>query len=261
MYKNIFIFNTYIISLIAVPQCAVRILQIIKKGCCLMETNTQKNWIEIRKNFMAAYNNDPVLSSMIPNIAAEIFHEEFGISISDTSFIPIVFTVGWQKILEFVGSQPTDEFAIDICGISLEYVTDYSESDKSANIVPQMIHKKNPIFTRQDHTEVIGAKHNEDLLNRYNSWRTVNLTETVDKVETEIFSTCLNDYGINLMRSAAILPMMAATYAAGLQLARSSKATVNMYNIFEIDIVEDDRVLLTPLATVKQYLKNDSKNK
>ena len=88
-----------------------------------------------------------------------------------------------------------------------------------------------------------------------------NLTETVDKVETEIFSTCLNDYGINLMRSAAILPMMAATYAAGLQLARSSKATVNMYNIFEIDIVEDDRVLLTPLATVKQYLKNDSKNK
>ena len=198
---------------------------------------------------------------MIPNIAAGIFHEEFGISIADTSFIPIVFTVGWQKILEFVGSQPTDELAIDICGISLEYVTDYSESDKSANIVPQMIHKKNPIFTRQDHTEVIGAKHNEDLLNRYNSWRTVNLTETVDKVETEIFSTCLNDYGINLMRSAAILPMMAATYAAGLQLARSSKATVNMYNIFEIDIVEDDRVLLTPLATVKQYLKNDSKNK
>ena len=32
MYKNIFIFNTYIISLIAVPQCAVRILQIIRKG-------------------------------------------------------------------------------------------------------------------------------------------------------------------------------------------------------------------------------------
>ena len=28
-----------------------------------------------------------------------------------------------------------------------------------------------------------------------------------------------------------------------------------------VDIVEDDRVLLTPLATVKQYLKNDSKNK
>ena len=224
-----------------------------------METTTQKNWIEIRKNFMATYENDPVLSKMLPSVAANIFHEEFGISISDPSYIPIVFTVGWQKILEFVGSQPTDEFAIDICGISLEYVTEYSESDKSSNIVPQMIHRKTPIFTRQDHQDVIGAKHNEDLLNKYNTWRTVNLTETIDKVETEIFSTCLNDYGINLMRSAAVLPLMAAIYAAGVQLARESRNTVNMYNVFEIDVVEDDKVLLTPLATVKQYLKNDSK--
>ena len=52
---------------------------------------------------------------------------------------------------------------------------------------------------------------------------------------------------------------MAATYVAGIQLARQSKDTINMYNIFEIDVVEDDKILLTPLATVKQWLKDDSK--
>jgi hypothetical protein len=34
-----------------------------------------------------------------------------------------------------------------------------------------------------------------------------------------------------------------------------------MYNVFEIDVTDDDTVLLTPLAMVKQYLKNDSKVK
>ena len=31
-----------------------------------------------------------------------------------------------------------------------------------------------------------------------------------------------------------------------------------MYNIFEIDVIED-KIVLTPLAFVKQYLKDDSK--
>ena len=53
----------------------------------------------------------------------------------------------------------------------------------------------------------------------------------------------------------------AATYAVGLQIARQTKTTVNMYNVFEIDVTDDDTILLTPLAMVKQYLKNDSKVK
>ena len=61
------------------------------------------------------------------------------------------------------------------------------------------------------------------------------------------------------MVSATIFPLMAATYVAGLQVARETRETVNMYNIFEIDVVDDDKVILTPLSTVKQYLKNDSK--
>jgi hypothetical protein len=52
---------------------------------------------------------------------------------------------------------------------------------------------------------------------------------------------------------------MGATYTAGIQIARETKQTINMYNIFEIDIVEGDKVLLTPLAFVKQWLKDDSK--
>ena len=60
------------------------------------------------------------------------------------------------------------------------------------------------------------------------------------------------------MVSAAIYPILGATYAAGVQLARELKETINMYNIFEIDIVED-KVVLTPLAFVKQFLKDDSK--
>ena len=83
--------------------------------------------------------------------------------------------------------------------------------------------------------------------------------ETIDKIERDIYAIVLNEYGINLMVSATIFPLMAATYVAGLQVARETRETVNMYNIFEIDVVDDDMVILTPLSTVKQYLKNDSK--
>ena len=83
--------------------------------------------------------------------------------------------------------------------------------------------------------------------------------ETLDRIETNVFQECLQDFGVNLMRSPAVIPIMAAAYVAGIQLARETKQTINMYNIFEIDVVEGDKILLTPLATVKQYLKNDSK--
>lgn len=221
--------------------------------------NNQQNYAERRANFMETYKGNTILSKTIPEVAAQLFHDEFGINIYDHSHIPIVFSTGWREILKFVGSQPTDEFAIDVCGVSLEYVTEMSESDKSTNIVPQMLHKKTPVFSKQSHQAVTGSSFNDELLNKYNSWRSVNLAETIDKIERDIYAIVLNEYGINLMVSATIFPLMAATYVAGLQVARETRETVNMYNIFEIDVVDDDKVILTPLSTVKQYLKNDSK--
>ena len=219
----------------------------------------KNNYEERRKNFMEVFNGNPTLTKLIPEVAAQLFHDEFGINIYDHSHIAIAFSVGWTEILKFVGQQPTDEFAIEVHGVSLEYVTEFSQSDKSSNIVPQIIHKKTPIFMKQQHQAVTGSSYNDELLGKYNAWRTVNLAETIDKIERDIFSIILNDYGINLLVSATIFPLMAATYVAGLQIARETKQTVNMYNIFEIDVVDGDRVLLTPLSTVKQYLKNDSK--
>ena len=212
-----------------------------------------------RKNFMESFNSDITLTKTIPEITAQLFYDEFGVNIFDHSHIPIVFTIGWTEILKFVGGQEADEFSIDVGGILLEYVTEYSESDKATNIVPQLIHKRAPIFTKQQNQTVPGSSYNEELLSKYNSWRSVNLTETLDKIERDIYAIALNDYGINLMVSATIFPLMAATYAAGLQLAKETKTAVNMYNIFEIEIVNGDVILLTPLSTIKQYLKDDSK--
>lgn len=219
----------------------------------------QINYAERRKNFMEVFGDNPILTKTIPEVTARIFYDEFGVNVYDHSHIPIVFSVGWTEILKFVGSQEAEEFAIDVCGVSLEYVTEYSESDKSTNIVPQMLHKKMPIFVKQSHQAVTGSSFNDELLSKYNSWRSVNLAETIDKIERDIYNIALNEYGIDLMVSATIFPLMAATYVAGLQIARESRETVNMYNIFEIDVVDDDRIILTPLSTVKQYLKNDSK--
>ena len=122
-----------------------------------------------------------------------------------------------------------------------------------------MVFKKAPIFMKQTHQATTGSSFTDELLSRYNSWRSVNLEETLDKLERDIYSKVLNEYGINLMVSATIFPLMAAAFVAGLQIARESKETINMYNIFYIDVLEDDRVILTPQSTVKQYLKNDSK--
>lgn len=221
--------------------------------------NYQKNFAERRKNFMETFEGNVVLTNTIPEVTAQLLHDEFNINTYDHSYIPIVFTTGWVEVLKYVGSQEVDEFAVDVCGISLEYVTEYTESDKSTNIVPQLIHKKTPLFIKQNHQAVVGSSFNEELINKYNSWRSVNLQETIGKIERDIYKIVLEDYGIDLINEATVFPMMAATYAAGLQIARESRQTVNMYNIFEIDIVENEQVILTPLSTVKQYLKNDSK--
>ena len=224
-----------------------------------MENKLINKYNERREIFMESYKNDPILSKQIPEIAARLIHDEFGVNIYDHSHIPIIFTTGWTEILKKLGSEPNDEGKVDVCGVQLEYMTEYSESDKPTNIVPQMRHVKTPIFTQRDNQSVIGASYTDELISKYSSWRSVYAMETLVGIENEIFRIILDDYGINLMVADAIYPIMAATYAAGLQLARESKETINMYNIFEIDVVEDDKILLTPLATVKQWLKNDSK--
>lgn len=224
-----------------------------------MENKLINKYNERREIFMESYKNDPILSKQIPEIAARLIHDEFGVNIYDHSHIPIIFTTGWTEILKKLGSEPTDEGKVDVCGVQLEYMTEYSESDKPTNIVPQMRHVKTPIFTQHDNQTAIGASYTDELISKYSAWRSVYAMETLVGIENEIFRIILDDYGINLMVADAIYPIMAATYAAGLQLARQSKETINMYNIFEIDVVEDDKILLTPLATVKQWLKNDSK--
>lgn len=223
-----------------------------------METNG-KNYAERRKVFMETYNNDLQLTKTMPEIAQRLFKDEFGININNSSYIPIVFVTAWTEILKYIQSQKKDQFSMNVCGIRIEYITELSESDKCRNIVPQMAHEKTPIFTKQEHQITSGVTVNDELLKTYSSWRTVNLLETIGKIERDVQSIVADDYGIDLIVPETTFPMMSTLYAAGLQLARKSHQTVNMYNIFEIDVTEDDKVILTPLAIVKQYLKNDSK--
>ena len=166
---------------------------------------------------------------------------------------------GWEAVTRFAQEQPTPEFAITIAGVSLQYVTDLSESDKARNIVPQLIHEDDPIFKQINHNDSIGVKSNADMIESYERWRTENLTETITKLETDVFKILLDDYGIDLCVTNAIIPMMAATYSAGLAIARRSKQTVNMYNIFQIDIADGGKVVLTPLADIKYHIKCDEK--
>jgi len=221
--------------------------------------NTNATFQERRNNFMETYKGDTILSKKLPEIAAGLMKAEFGINIPDHSHIPIVFTVGWTEILKKLGSERTDECKVDVCGIQLEYVTDYSESDKSTNIVPQMYHVKTPLFQQHEKSATIGASYTDTLLSNYNAWRSVYALEALTGVENKAFEIVLKEYGVNLMVPAAIYPIIGATHAAGITLARELKQTINMYNIFEFDVVEGDKVLVTPLAYVKQWLKNDSK--
>lgn len=223
------------------------------------EENNAKSWKERRENFMETYNHDPILSKKLPEVAAGLMKAEFGVNIFDHSHIPIVFTVGWTEILKKLGSEQAEECKVNICGAQLEYITEKSESDKSTNIVPQMYHVKTPLFQKREQSPNIGASYTDTLMANYNAWRSVYALEAITGIENKVFETILNDFGINLMVPAAIYPIIGATYAAGIQIARETKQTVNMYNIFEIDVVEDDKVILTPLAYVKQWLKDDSK--
>lgn len=236
---------------------------IMKGEISLMENikNKLDEMRQKRKNEVATYEGNEILSKTIPEVAAKTFYAEFGIELPDPlSLIPIVFTTAWKHILMYVQKQQVDEFAITIGGISLEYVTEISDSDKGRNIVPQLYHVKAPIFRKNKNEAVSGMEINDELLNKYNAWRTVNLSETVQSVEMAVYKEILDTFGLDLRVSATVIPLISAIYAVGLEIARMSKTTVNMYNVFEIDVTGDDEtVILTPLAMIKQYLKNDSK--
>lgn len=208
---------------------------------------------------MQPYEGDNILMNEIPEIAKGVFESEFGIVVRIPESFPLAFMFGWEAVTRFAQEQPTPEFAITIAGVKLEYITDLSESDKARNIVPQLIHVDDPIFKPVKHNDSIGIKSNSDMIESYERWRTENLTETITKIETEVFKILLDDYGIDLCVSNAIIPMMAATYAAGLAVARRTKQTVNMYNVFQIDIADGGVVVLTPLADIKYHIKCDDK--
>jgi len=215
---------------------------------------------EKKANFFKKFDGMTELMSLIPRAANDLLMKELGFQATHPEDLIIVFSVGWAEILKFVSQQKFEEYAIDICGVSLEYVTEFTESDKSSNIVPQMIHKRSPIFMQKEYQTEKGSKM-MDLLNaRSNKWRTANLIESQDKIEDVAYNRILNEYGIQLNSQSMVLNILAAMYISGVEYCRyNGRKTVNMYNYFTIDLLEDNTIILNPLAVIKQSLKNDAK--
>lgn len=217
-------------------------------------------FIKKRNNAVEVFQNDPILSQRIPDIVSDLFHDQFGIYLpSPRLLVPITVDVAWKHILKFVQKQEVDEFSIEVAGVLLEYVTDISESDKSTNIVPQLFHKKTGIFQKTEHNATVGSDIMAEQKQKYTEWRTVNLTEHLTTLETAITAEIINEYGLSVTVSEAILPLLSAAYTVAVEIARESHTTVNFYNYFEIDVMADDKILLTPLAPIKQNIKNDNK--
>ena len=230
-----------------------------------METN---KLVLARKNKVSDYAHDPNLSTTIPKIVEQLFYEEFGVNLPDvTETVPIIFEVGWKVIKEYVEKQPTDEFSIDICGVSFEYTTEYVDAEKGTNITPHLVHLRNSVFMKSDHPVVSGADYKSSLMNRYNTWRTVNLQETVASIENKIYAELIDTYGIDLQVPCAVLPVLSAVYTAGVQVARDMcknadydpNVYLELYNVMAIMVDEEETVLLRPLRTLKEGVKGDSK--
>lgn len=207
---------------------------------------------------MEDYAKDPIIAKRLPEIAAGLMKAEFGVNIYHHSYIPIVFKEGWNEILKFLHDQQADEYSADVCGCRIEYFTEYSESDKRTNIVPQMFHVRTPLFQKRDRNVTIGASYNDQLQQDYNAWRSVYALETLSGLENRVFDRVLNEYGINLMVPIAVYPIIGATYAAGIELAKECNTKINMYNIFDINVA-GDKIILNPHPFVKQALKGDDK--
>lgn len=192
--------------------------------------------IQKREDPVKPFVNDPILSTTIPEATAGLLHDQFRINLpAPKTTVPIVVSVAWKEILKYVQKQTVDEFSMDVAGVSVKYVTDLSESDKPTNIVPQLTHKKFGIFT----------------IEAYTSWRKANITENVMNLENKIFITIFNEYDINLGEPISIFPILSCAYTAAVSIAKDTRTTVNFYNLFEIDVMNDDQILLKPLKEVK----------
>lgn len=227
-----------------------------------MENVTQKNPFQVAREIaVEPFVNNQILFNKIPGIVEKLFRKQFKMNLPDVRFtVPIVFVVGWNVFANYVQQQQTDEFALETCGVSLEYVTTKTESDKSHNIEPNLIHKKVPIFHETEGVASTGADFNGELLKMCNEWRTVNLQETLSSIENKIYTEVFQTYGIDLRHSCIVVPLLAAVYAAGIQVARENNLPeVNMYNMFKIKVIDDDKILLRPLNPLKHAIKDDNK--
>lgn len=216
--------------------------------------------VQKREAAVKPFANDPILSTTIPETVAGLIHDQFGVNLpTPKTTVPIVINVAWKEILKYVQEQTVDEFSMDVAGVSIEYVTDLSESDKPTNIVPQLTHKKLGIFTKVENVGLLGSDISSAMIEAYTSWRTVNLTENVTNLENKIFAKILEEYNLHLGEAVAIFPILSCAYTVAVSIAKDTRATVNFYNLFEIDVMNDDQILLNPLAAIKQNVKNDSK--
>ena len=239
-----------------------------QKGVLIMDNTKnltpeelQKHFSQLRENQLRQWGviNNPMLMKQIPEIAAELLLKEFKMQFPRLTDLPIVFVLGWKHVMEFVKEQRVPEFSVDVCGVSVEYQTEYSETEKNSNIVPQLFHKRIPLFRDRQHTEVIGSSFKQELNKKYDAWRTENLTETISKLENDVFNELINVYAIDVVVAPTVFATMAAMYAAGVQLAMDTHEEVNMYNIFSIQVFNGDQIVLSPAAIMKQTMKGDAK--
>lgn len=233
------------------------------------KTTTEENpYLVARRVFMETSinpTNDPtvdvtLLTKSIPDMVKIILKDEFGINYHVENALPITFITAWKHILNYINSQTDREFALDVAGLRVAYTTNYHEGDKSNNITPILQHVKSPVFVKQHTSPVNGCDYTQEILQKYNSWRSVNLEETVTKIENDTHAEVLNDYGIDLIVPQSVFPIVAAFYAVGLQLAKEREGEViNMYNVYQIKYKQGN-YFPKELALIKQTLKGDGKN-
>lgn len=225
----------------------------------------RKSW---KENFINPTGNtseetaldEELLLKTIPEIAKDLLYDEFGITYNLENALPITFMTGWQHALKFIDSQPEREFSIDLAGLRVGYVTDYSGGEKINNVQPIIQFVKEPVFVKNHNNTVSGVDFTNDLLQKYNSWRSVNLEEIVDKIERDTHAEILDVYGIDLIVPQAVMPIMAAMYAVGLQIAKEREGEdINMYNIFNIKY-NQGHFFAKELALIKMNIKGDGKN-
>ena len=82
-----------------------------------------------------------------------------------------------------------------------------------------------------------------------------------------IYTELIDVYGIDLTVPCAVFPLLAAIYAAAVQVTREMcknadydpSTYLELYNVMAIRVDEDETVLLRPLRTLKEGVKGDSK--